>query len=170
MSLSNLVPFQRKHLNEFPGLPRGWDDLHREMDRIFDSFFGDALPQSPLSAVAGNAVTSPVIGLSMDVAETNKAYIISADLPGLVEDDIDLSVADGVLTLKGEKKQETETGDKTFHRIERSYGSFRRVLQLPSDADESAISATMKNGVLTIEIAKNQKAEPSSRKISIRKT
>ncbi|HEY8189155.1 MAG TPA: Hsp20/alpha crystallin family protein, partial [Micavibrio sp.] len=73
-----------------------------------------------------------------------------------------------VLTLKGEKRQEEESGDKTFHRTERRYGSFRRVLQLPGDADENAISATMKNGILQVEIGKNEKAAPSSRKIEIK--
>ncbi len=161
MALQNLVHFQRPLLGTRPDnmpLARGWDDLHREMDRIFDSFFGVAFNRT-------SAMSAP---LNLDVAETDKSYVVTAELPGLEQKDIDLTIADGILTLKGEKRQEEESGDKTFHRTERSYGSFKRILQLPSDADEQKVNATMKNGVLEIEIGKNEKAEPSARKIDIK--
>jgi HSP20 family protein len=166
MSLPNIIPLQRK-ASAASGHPvlRGWDDMHREMDRIFDSFFSDAFSRAPLTSAVAAAVP---VALHLDVAETEKAYIVSAELPGLEDKDIDLTLADGVLTLKGEKQQEAETEGKSFHRVERRYGSFKRVLQLPGDADENAINATMKNGVLQIEIGKNQKATPSSRKIGIK--
>ena len=165
MSLPNLVPFHRRGSSEQPAL-RGWDDMHREIDRVFDSFFNDAFARTPLMGIMpGN---NGQMGLSLDVAETDKAYLITAELPGLEDKDIDLSLSEGILTLKGEKQQENETEGKTFHRTERRYGSFKRVLQLPGDADENAVSATMKNGILHIEIGKNEKAEPTSRKIDIR--
>lgn len=165
MSLPNLVPFQRKPGTTGTAALRGWEDVHREMDRIFDSFFNDTFARSPLMMAAPDMGQ---VGLNLDVAETDKAYTITAELPGLEEKDIDLSLSEGVLTLKGEKLQEEESEGKTFHRVERRYGSFRRVLQLPGDIDEKSVNATMKNGVLKIEIGKNKKAEPSSRKISIK--
>jgi HSP20 family protein len=159
MALQNLVHFQRPLLGARSNMPlaRGWDDLHREMDRVFDSFFGDAFNRMPMSTP-----------LNLDVAETDKSYVVTAELPGLDQKDIDLTIADGILTLQGEKRQEEESGDKTFHRTERSYGSFKRILQLPSDADEQKVNATMKNGVLEIEIGKNERAEPSARRIDIK--
>lgn len=165
MTLPNLVPFQRKSVatGDSPVL-RGWDDMHREMDRVFDGFFSDALPRVPFGMLP--AITPDT--LDLDVAETDKAYLITADLPGLEDKDIDLTLNEGILTLKGEKRQEEETEGKTFHRMERRYGSFRRVLQLPGDADDNAVRATMQNGVLKIEIGKNEKAAPSSRKIEIK--
>lgn len=161
MALQNLVRFHRPLLDataENSPMARGWNDLHREMDRIFDSFFGDAL----------SCTSTGLAPLNLDVAETDQAYLITAELPGMDQSDIDLTVADGILTLKGEKRQEEESGDKTFHRTERSYGSFKRVLQLPSDADEQAVNATMRNGLLEIEIKKNEKAKSSSRRIDIK--
>lgn len=166
MALPSLNPFQRTSpaLSASPIL-RGWEDMHKEMDRIFDNVFGDVFSAAPL-APAGYGAN--LMALDLDVAETDKAYVITADLPGLEEKDIDLSVADGVLTLKGEKRQEEETKGKTFHRIERSYGSFKRTLQLPDNADENAVNATMKNGVLKIEVGKSARSEPSARKIAIK--
>ena len=161
MALQNLVRFHRPLLDTPIGdkpVMRGWNELHREMDRIFDGFFGDAFSHT----------TTALAPLNLDVAETSKAYLITAELPGMDREDIDLTVADGILTLKGEKRQEEESDDKTFHRTERSYGSFRRVLQLPSDADEQAVNATMKNGLLEIEIGKNVNAEASARKVEIK--
>ena len=165
MSPSNLAPFQQKSVTsgDYPFL-RGWDDMHREMDRVFDNFFSDALPRVPFGMLP--AMTPDT--LNLDVAETDKAYMITAELPGLEDKDIDLTLSEGILTLKGEKRQEEETEGKTFHRIERRYGSFKRVLQLPGDADEKAVKATMKNGVLQIEIGKNEKVKPSSKKIAIK--
>lgn len=166
MALPSLNPFQRSPsaLSASPIL-RGWEDMHKEMDRIFDNVFGDVFASGPLATPAYGA---SLMNLDLDVAETDKAYVITADLPGLEVKDVELSVADGILTLKGEKRQEEETKGKTFHRIERSYGSFRRTLQLPDNADEDAVNATMKNGVLKIEIGKSAASEPSTRKIAIK--
>lgn len=168
MTLPNLVPFQRKSQVSSSGHPilRGWEDMHQEMDRIFDNFFNDAFGRAPLGTAM--ASMSP-LALQLDISETDKAYVVTAELPGLEEKDVDITLTDGILTLKGEKQQEEEKEGKTFHRIERRYGSFKRTLQLPGDADENAINATMRNGVLQIEIGKSEKAEPASRKIEIRK-
>jgi HSP20 family protein len=161
MALPNLVPFNPRSTALDNTALAGWDDLHRDMDRLFDSFFG-TLPVTRTSAVTGP-------NLSLDVSETDKAYTIHADLPGFEEKDVDVTLADNILTIKGERKQEDKQEGKTWHRTERSYGSVQRTLQLPADADENGITATMKNGVLQVEIAKSKEAKPSSRKIEIQK-
>jgi HSP20 family protein len=105
-----------------------------------------------------------------DVAETDDAVKISADLPGLTEKDIDVSVAEGVLTIKGEGKTETETDekDKHYHRVERSYGAFERAMSLPNDVDESKIAADFKNGVLEITLPKKPEAKKKAKKIQVK--
>ncbi len=152
-----LVPFTRNtHVPTF----RGFD----EFDRMFDNMFRNALTNL-------TAPETPIGSLSMrvNVSETDKNYLVEAELPGIDEKDIDLTVQDGVLTIAGEKESEEETEGKTFHRLERSYGSFTRSLQLPSDADENKVSASMKNGVLEIEIGKRKEQQKQAKRISIGK-
>lgn len=134
-----------------------------EFDRIFDNFFKNAVTNLDVSAPA---LTDMV--LRMDIGETDKSYTVTAELPGVDGKDVEISLSDGVLEISGEKQSEEETKDKTFHRVERSYGSFRRSLKLPADADEKKIDAQMKNGVLEIEIGKIEEATKESRKIKIR--
>ena len=142
----SLVPFKKSTPVAYSS---GFDDF----DRIFDNLFKNALTNiaAPAAPVGGMAVR-------MNVSETGKAYLVEAELPGFDEKEVDLTLKDGVLTLTGERRHEEETRDKTWHRIERSYGSFTRSLQLPSDADEGKIDAHMKNGVLVVEIGKREEA------------
>ncbi len=96
------------------------------------------------------------------------AYVISMELPGVSEDDIDLSVEDGVVTVRGEKKTEEEKKGDTWYFSERQYGAFRRSFRLPVDADPEGVSAQMKDGVLTVRVAKTTPAETEkARKIEI---
>jgi HSP20 family protein len=165
MAFSNLVPFQRKTLtSDHPGL-RGWEEFSREVDKLFDSFFSDGFDRtvSPTSAMTGGT-----LGLNIDISETDSAYIIAADLPGVDRKDVTITLEDGLLTLSGQKTIESETEGKTFHRIERRYGSFKRLLQLPEDADENAVEATMKDGVLSVSIGRNKAARPETKKIAIK--
>lgn len=155
-ALRNLVPLpHRAH-----GITR-WNSLD-DMDRVFDNFFRNALTNihMPVGSLTDMAV-------KINISETDKAYTLTADLPGLEQKDVELSVEDGVLTLSGEKSQEKEDDGKTFHRVERTYGKFARTLQLPADADLSGISATMKNGVLEVVIAKLAKPEKQRQRIDI---
>jgi HSP20 family protein len=89
------------------------------------------------------------------------------EVPGVDEKDIELTIADGTLLIRGEKRYEKEDHDKQYHRVERSYGAFQRMLSLPTDADESKIAAKFKNGVLTVTIAKNPDTKPPVRRIAI---
>jgi HSP20 family protein len=167
-----LVPLTRKSSSPVSARPArailgsGFDDF----DRVFDNFFRNALSNtvSHASPLAGASVTD--MAVHMDISETEKTYEIKADLPGLSDEDIDLSVADGYLTLSGERSSETEEEGTKMHRLERRYGSFQRVLQLPADADEGKIKAHMKNGVLNIEIMKIKEKVKEPKKINITKS
>jgi HSP20 family protein len=108
----------------------------------------------------------PSIMPSMDVAETDKQIELSIELPGLQQKDVDISVSDDMLTIRGEKKAETEQKDKNFRRVERVYGTFYRVIELPPGIDPSTINATMSNGVLRITIPKPARAE--TKKIEVK--
>ncbi len=103
---------------------------------------------------------------SMDVSETAKEIEVTAELPGLEEKDVQLSVADQTLLIRGEKKSEREEKDKDYHMIERSYGSFSRTVELPPGVNPDAIKATMSKGVLKITIPKPAPAQ--SRKIDVK--
>lgn len=134
-----------------------------DIDRVFDNFFRNALTN-----LSGPPAALGDLSLRLDVTETDKAYTVKADLPGMEEKDVAITLEDGVLTISGEKTQEQEEEGKTFHRIERSYGTFRRALTLPADADETGIAAHMKNGVLEIEIAKAPEAPKSAKRIEVK--
>src|SRR5437762_5471623 len=108
-----LVPFRRI---QAPAPAAGFD----QFDRLFDRMLGNALTNL---ADAGPSFTD--LPLRLDVSETGTTYNIKADLPGVAEKDVDVSLEDSVLTISGEKKNIEETEGKTFHRVERSYGSFR---------------------------------------------
>ncbi len=138
--------------------------LHSELDRMFDSFFGG----SPLWS-EGRGVGGVMIRPSLDIAESDKEYTISVEVPGVEEKDIELTLEDDCLVVKGEKKHEQETKDKDYHRVERAYGSFQRVLTLPHNADKDKLSASFKNGVLTITVPKLATIKSQGRTISIEK-
>jgi len=153
-----LVPMKNGR-SQTPAYRGGMDDF----DRVFDNFFRNALTNLTSE---GPSVTG--MSVRMDVSETDKAYHIKADLPGLNEKDIELTFDDGMLKLSGEKETEQVEDGKTIHRVERSYGRFTRSLQLPADADASKIKAQMKNGVLEIDISKQPHAAKKSQRIAIR--
>ena len=139
--------------------------LHHDIDRLFDNFF-HGFPGSPFrmpQAWPKEAMVFP----QLNIAETKNEYVITVDAPGVEEKDIDLTAEDGTLFIRGEKHNEKEDQNKQYHCVERTYGSFQRVLSLPSDADENKIEAKFKNGVLTITVAKNTQITSSGRKIAI---
>jgi HSP20 family protein len=117
------------------------------MNRMFDDFFGDF--GTPLARVTG-ATFMPRI----DVEEKETEYILTAELAGVDQKDVDISVADGVLTIKGQKKDEREERDSRCFVTERSYGSFTRSINLGDAVDADKIDAAYKNGVLTVKLPK----------------
>jgi len=148
-----------------PSREHSLDRLHYEMNQVFDNF----LRGFPFS-VGHRDFTNLWDGLmrpQVDIAESSKGYTITVEIPGVEEKDMDLTLADGTLTIRGEKRYETEDHDKQYHRVERSYGSFQRVLSLPHDADENSVKAQFKNGVLTITVGRTAQAQSSVKKIAI---
>lgn len=133
------------------------DRLRNEMERLYDRFFD----LRPFRRFTDEGEWMP----SVDVSETAKEVIVSAEIPGVESKDIDVNLQGNMLTIKGERKREHEEKDENFHRVERSYGSFYRALRLPSEVDGDQIKATYKKGVLKITMPKTKKA--AGKKIEI---
>ena len=132
--------------------------LQSDINRLFDAFM------SPLETTETHAVMVP----KLDVAELKDKFEIKAELPGMDEKDIELSIDDGLLTISGEKKAETEEKDKGYYLKECSYGTFSRSVRLPDNIADDKIEAKFKKGVLTIDLPKKELAPPKSRKIAIK--
>jgi len=147
-------------------------ELHSEIDRLFDDFargfgwrgFSENRPFSRIESAA------PTMMTRVNIAETDNTYEIEAELPGLDEKDIDLKVAEGVLTIWGERKEEKEEKKKNYHLVERSYGSFQRSFALPENVLEDKIDAKFSKGVLTITLPKREPgaAKPGEKRIAIK--
>jgi HSP20 family protein len=104
---------------------------------------------------------------AVDIKETDEAYSIEAELPGMSKDDIKVTVQDGVLSIQGERRQEEETGDRKHHRVERVYGSFIRRFTLPENVDENSIDANFKDGVLSLTLTKAEPAQPRAIEVNV---
>ncbi|MCP5433589.1 MAG: Hsp20/alpha crystallin family protein [Alphaproteobacteria bacterium] len=143
-----------------PRTAADWDpfaSLHRELDRLLDDF------ARPVTGARAGGTFSPRI----NVAETETSFEVEAELPGLDEKDIDVSLSDNVLTIRGETKSEQEDKRKDYHVVERSYGSFARSLALPFPADPDAVKAEFAKGVLRVTVGKPKSVRERSRKIEI---
>ena len=106
---------------------------------------------------------------SVDVSESDKEIEVTAELPGIDEKDIDISLAEGVLTIRGEKKSEVEKKEKDYYLQERTFGSIERVVPLPDTIDLDSANATFKNGVLTVKLAKKPEAAAATKRITVRR-
>ena len=165
--LSKVFRIKEWIMNAKPTIPVGRDGntrpaypfqfLQTEIDKLFENF-GKGLP-----AWRGTDLI-PV----MDVTETDKEIEVTAELPGLEENDLQINVADGVLTIRGEKKSEREEkgNDKNYRLVERSFGSFLRELTLPDGVNPDDIKATIAKGVLTVKVPKP--APKQARKIEVK--
>jgi Molecular chaperone (small heat shock protein) len=149
MNLRSLIPVGRDRnvaRQENPFM-----SLQRDIDRLFDDFTRGF----PTFSNAGVAELLP----SMDVTETDKEIEITAELPGLEEKDVQINVADNLLTIRGEKKAEKEQKDKDYRLVECSYGSFSRTLELPDGVNPDAIKANIAKGVLKVTVPKAAPAQ-----------
>ena len=152
-------------------LPSLWDkdsyepfhSLQREIDRVFTDFSRGA--HHPLAARNGNGAAR--LMPSVDIIETDGTLEVTAELPGVDEKDIEVTLSEKVLTIKGEKKAETEKEDENYHVVERSYGSFQRSLNVPFDASADEISAKFEKGVLKITLPKPPEVEARTKKIPV---
>jgi HSP20 family protein len=136
----------------------GFGDLRREMDRLFDDFGFGRL------TTAGNGGWSVP---ATEVREDENSYVIAAELPGLKKDDIEIGLADGVLTIKAEKKAEETREEGNVHYSERRYGTYRRDFRLGENVDLDSIKADFADGVLTVTLPKTAPAEPATKRIEI---
>ncbi len=148
--MKSLIPsFREKNVGD------SFHSLHEEIDRVFNDFskgvpaaFGKAGDRFP----------------AIDVSETDKAVDITAELPGVDDGDVDVTLSDRALVIKGEKKTESDRTEKDWHVVERSYGAFKRMIPIPFDADPDAVEAHFENGVLTVHLPKPpEEAEKASR-------
>ena len=135
-----------------------WNPIH-EMDELFHNRLTSVLGGEGLQSVAW----SPVV----DIEESAEAYTIRAELPGLSKEKVKVTVEKGVLTLSGERDLERRVETKTFHRVERSHGTFTRSFTLPDDVDSESVAANFKDGLLEIQIAKREEALPKSIEVRV---
>ena len=135
--------------------------LRHEMNTLFDNFFR-GFETEPFAARFGSFTPT------VDVKESEKDFKISAELPGMDEKDIDVSITRDSLTVRGEKKEEKEDKGKNYYRMERSYGSFSRTVPLPAEVDTEKVKAEFKKGVLTVTVPKTAKAIKETKKIVVK--
>ena len=138
---------------------REFDRMRRDMDRLWDSF----LEGVPRRRGEERGEWLP----SLDVSETKNELVVKAEVPGMDHKDIDVSLFNGVLTIKGEKKQEREEKEAGYHLVERSYGSFVRSVQLPKEVQGDKINASYKDGILRITLPKSEEAKKKEIKIKV---
>ncbi|MGA7807891.1 Hsp20/alpha crystallin family protein [Bradyrhizobium sp.] len=150
---------------------RPFENLRREVDRLFEDFDGGfwrsrfpaALDVAPFRRAASGFTAVPAV----DVSETDKAYEITAELPGMDEKNVEVKLANGVLTIKGEKHDEKEEKKKDYYMRERSFGSFERTFQVPDGVDADNIAANFGKGVLTVTLPKSEQAQKAEKKITV---
>lgn len=137
--------------------------LRAEMDRMFDNVGFGRMP-----SLAGPSTGERAMMPSIDVRENDSEIIIEAELPGIEDKDVSVTVQDGVLTVKGEKKFEQKEDQENYHMMERRYGSFMRSMRLPDNADEENITGKIDKGILTVTVAKKPGGETAERQVEIK--
>jgi len=143
-----------------------WDPF-RELEEVstrLNRIFGRPLTR----AESGNQMLAMADWApSVDISETDTAYLIKGEIPGVKKEDVKVTIEDGMLTIQGERKQEKEEKGKKFHRVECSYGSFMRSFQVPDDADENKVTAEFKDGMISVTLAKSAKANDKAKAINV---
>lgn len=136
-----------------------WDpfrDLREEIDRLFEDFSRGRRGEAPTVWVP-----------PMDLEETNDAYIVRFEIPGMKREDLKISITEHTLTLSAERKCESEEKDRTVHRREIVYGKFTRSISFPAEIDPQKAKATYKDGILTVELPKSERAKPREIEIKV---
>lgn len=166
MSVRDLIPWGRSN-NQAPTHYRDAEQhpfltLHREMNRLFDDVLrGFDAPLTAFGRSPGWSSNWP----DVEVSESDKELRVTAEVPGLEEKDVEVLLDDGVLTLRGEKRSEVEDKDRQFS--ERFYGRFERRIPLGTEIEEDRVTASFKNGVLSVTLPKNVQAQSRARRIQI---
>ena len=168
MSVRDLIPWGGSNGKQLPSVFRDDDrdpflSLHREVNRLFDDVFRGFDSRLPalgrFSSFGGGGWPN------VEVSDGEKEIRVTAEVPGLEEKDIEVLLEDGVLTLKGEKRSETEDKDRQFS--ERFYGRFERRIPLGHEVEDDKVSANFKNGVLTVALPKTERAQAKAKRIAI---
>ena len=164
------TPVEVKKTTPAVRTPDVWQSLRSEMDRLFDRFSaGFGMPafrrMFDVAPTFQSSFSFPTP--AVDVTEDDKAYKVTAELPGLEEKDVNVTVTDNMLTIKGEKSYEKEEKNKDHHMSERAYGSFERSFTLPSTVDAEHIKASYDLGVLTVRLPKAERAKPRQIEVKV---
>ena len=140
-----------------------WDPW-REIEDMFDRYTrAVGQPRTGSQDVVATGDWAPRV----DISETDKEFVIKAEIPEVKKEDVKVTVDNGVMTIHGERKQEKEEKGKKFHRVERCYGSFTRSFTLPDNVDETKIKASFKDGMLNLQIQKTEGAKPKAIEIKV---
>lgn len=146
---------------------RGWldpfDSMYEDMDKLFSSYF----KRFPLRRLGFRGDGDGRLFANLDISETNDAITVEIDAPGVKRSDIDITLTDSSLQIKGKRESHKEEEGKNFKRIEREYGEFERRVALPCEVDANRVDASLKDGVLTIRLPKTEKAKEQARKIEV---
>jgi HSP20 family protein len=163
MSAKDLLPFSRGRSG---GAVDPFRRMQEEMSDMLSRIGGGLPSESGFGLAAGDGIAMP----DVDIAETQNAYEVTLDVPGVAASDMDVSVDNGVLTVSGQRESETKEGgeDRSFHRVERYRGRFVRRIALPAGIDEDAVEARHENGVLTVRLPKVPEAQKKQKRVEIR--
>ncbi|MGA8865174.1 MAG: Hsp20/alpha crystallin family protein [Gallionella sp.] len=143
---------------------RELEDVSARLNRIF----GQPFVRSGAGSGAGNEMLAVADWApSVDISETDSAYLIKGEIPGVQKENVKVTIEDGMLTIQGERKQEKEEKGKKCHRVECSYGKFMRSFQVPDDADENNVKAEFKDGMLNVTLGKSAKAQDKAKAINV---
>lgn len=142
-----------------------WDPFREleDMSTRLNRFFGQMPARTAEEEGGFFADWAPAV----DVEETDKEYLITADLPAVKKEDVKVGIQDGILTVQGERKLEKEEKNKRFHRMERNYGKFVRRMSVPLDVDQQKVAADFKDGVLNVHLPKTNGTKPRSLEVTV---
>ena len=140
-------------------VPANMLTMQRDINRIFDSFF-----RGSLSEADELSVWSP----STDITERENDFLVKVELPGVKKEDVKITLHDGALTIRGEKKLDTESKDANYHRVERSYGSFQRTFALPTSVKADNVDASFEDGILSITLPKQEEAKAKQIEVHVK--
>ncbi|WP_305909681.1 Hsp20/alpha crystallin family protein [Methylomarinum sp. Ch1-1] len=168
------IPVRREQYDKQLGAQHPMARFHREIDRLFDEAFRGfrfpALSRDVFPETGFQWQRLPTFNPELNISSDDKEYTITLEAAGLEEKDLNIKLNGRRLSIEGNKQEASEDQDKSFYRIERRYGAFQRVLSLPDDADADHIKASMKNGLLTMRIPREQQPNSDTRTINIEKS
>lgn len=166
LDLKSLVPWGQKNSNLPARSAKHYDPfntLRSEFDRVFEDFFRGGTALAGFDKLSNEAIIPQI-----DVCETDKEMVVAAEIPGVDEKDVEVTLSGDVLTIRGEKKFEREDNNDNRKYVERYFGSFNRSMRLPFEAGEEDVAADIKNGVLTVTIPKPKNCQREAKRIEVR--